>query len=131
MADDPKAKPVELLAQQNQQLSMQLDQVMQLAEKQKAALETKQVEADNQMRVEQMKIESSDRQAALKAQVDLVKLEGQLTSTENIALLKVQIAEMQAQITRMASGQAAEESASEPEMPPPVAAGPAAPMGAM
>jgi hypothetical protein len=92
------------------------------------------------MRIEQMKIESSDRQAALKAQVDLVKAEAQLTSTENIALLKAQIIDLQRQIAGMASGAAAE-AAEQPApgemmagagMPPPgamggTAAAPAAP----
>lgn len=133
IADDPKAKPVELLAQQNQQQAQMLEQLTAVVNKQNEEIRTKRIEAESQQQIEQMKIESSDRQAALKAQVDLVKLEGQLTSTENIALLKVQMAEMQAQITRMASGQAAEESVAEPELPPPVAAGPngGAPMGAM
>jgi len=84
-----------------------------------------------------MKIESSDRQAALNAQLKILELNEKLTSNENIALLKVQIAEMQAQIHAMATGQAAQESAEEdmPAMPPPVAAGPdgssGAPVGAM
>ena len=137
MADEGKAKPAELLAQQNQQLSQQLDQVMQLAEQQKEELRSQKMANDSKERVEQMKIESSDRQAALNAQLKILELNEKLTSNENIALLKVQIAEMQAQIHAMATGQAAQESAEEnmPAMPPPVAAGPdgssGAPVGAM
>jgi hypothetical protein len=130
MADEGKAKPAELLAQQNQQLSQQLDQVMTLAEAQKEELRAKKVETDSRERIEQAKIESSDRQAALAAQVKILELNEKLSSTENIALLKVQIAELQAQIHAMASGQAAQESAPT-DMPPPVAAGGGAPVGAM
>lgn len=148
MADEGKAKPAELLAQQNQQLSQQLDQVMQLAEQQKEELRSQKMANDSKERIEQAKIESSDRQAALNAQLKILELNEKLTSNENIALLKVQIAEMQAQIHAMATGQAAQESAAQDQeqqfpvaplgegmMPPPVAAGPdgsnGAPVGAM
>jgi uncharacterized membrane protein len=50
----------------------------------------------------------------MRAQVDLVKVEAQLTSTENIALLKSKVADLEQQIALMASGAAAE-SAEQPE----------------
>jgi hypothetical protein len=130
-----------MLAQQNAQQAQQIEQMQAGLQKLGDELRTKTIEAEYSMRIEQMKIESSDRQTALKAQVDLVKVEAQLTSAENIALLKSQVSDLQRQIAAMSSGAAAE--AAEPagpgdamagsRMPPPgmpmggTAAGPAAP----
>jgi hypothetical protein len=140
LTEDQSQKPVEMLAQQNQQLAQQNQELQAGLQKFGDEIRTKTIEAEYTMRIEQMKIESSDRQAALKAQVDLVKAEAQLTSTENIALLKAQIIDLQRQIAGMASGAAAE-AAEQPApgemmagagMPPPgamggTAAAPAAP----
>jgi len=108
LTEDQSQKPAEMLAQQNQQQAQQIEQMTQMLNKLSDDVRTKTIEAEYSMRIEQMKIESSDRQAALKAQVDLVKAEAQLTSTENLALLKAQIIDLQRQIAGMASGAAAE-----------------------
>jgi hypothetical protein len=59
-------------------------------------------------RIQIAKIESEDRQAALKAQVDLLTAEMKAKSNEDIALMRAQLANVEAQIARMASGGAAE-----------------------
>ena len=122
LTDDPSKKPQEMLAAQNQQQAQQIEQMTAALTKLTDDVRSKTIEAEYSQRIEQMKIESSDRQAALKAQVDLIKAEASLTSTENIALLKSQVADLQRQIALMASGAAAE-AAEQPEpgvpqMPP-------------
>ena len=108
LTDDPSKKPQEMLAAQNQQQAQQIEQMTAALTKLTDDVRSKTIEAEYSQRIEQMKIESSDRQAALKAQVDLIKAEASLTSTENIALLKSQVADLQRQIALMASGAAAE-----------------------
>ena len=68
----------------------------------------KRIEAESNEQIEMAKIASSDRQAAIRAQVDLVKVEAQLSSTENVALLKLQVSDLERQIAYMASGAAAQ-----------------------
>jgi SMC interacting uncharacterized protein involved in chromosome segregation len=114
LTEEAGKKPQELLAQQNQQQAQQIDQLTAALNKLSDDVRGKRVEAESTERIEMMKIESSDRQAALKAQVDLVKLESSLTSTENIAMLREQVRLLQAQVAAMASGAAAE-SAEQPE----------------
>ena len=118
MAEDPGQKPVEMLAQQNQQLSQQLDQVMTLAEKQAEELRTQRVKAESDASIEQMKIESAERQTAIdnetRLQIERMKLAASaesLTSAENIAGLRADLEILKAQLAAMATGAAAERSA--------------------
>ena len=135
LTDDPSKKPAEMLAQQNQQQAQQIEQMTAMLNKLNEDLRTKAVEAEYSQRIEQMKIESSDRQAALKAQVDLIKAETQATSDQSIAALRAQIAMVEMQVRGMASGAAAQ-AAEQPGPVPAVAgmgmqpqAGQPAPMG--
>jgi hypothetical protein len=128
LTDDPSKKPQEMLAAQNQQQAQQIEQMTAALTKLTDDIRAKTIEAEYSQRIEQMKIESSDRQAALKAQVDLIKAEASLTSTENIALLKSQVADLQRQITLMASGAAAE-AAEQPEAGESMAGAGMPPMG--
>ena len=118
MADEEGKKPAELLAQQNQQLSQQLDQVMGLAEKQAEELRTQRVKADSDAAIEQMKIESAERQTAIdnetKLTIERMKLAAaneSLGSNENIAAMKADLEILKAQLAAMATGAAAEQSA--------------------
>ena len=112
LADDASKKPQELLAQQNQQQAQQIEQMTAQLNKLGQDLQTKAIEAEYSMRIEQMKIESSDRQAAMKAQTDVIKAEAQLKSAEDIVMFKAQVsnqmANLQRQIAAMATGAAAE-----------------------
>jgi hypothetical protein len=131
LTEDAGKKPAELLAQQNAQQAQQIEQLTAALNKLSEDVRGKRIEAESQQQIELMKIESSDRQAAMRAQVDLVKVEAQLSSTENIALLKSQVADLERQIAYMASGAAAQsEEPQEPGegmegagMPPPGAMG--------
>jgi len=136
LTEDSGKKPAEMLAQQNAQQAQQIEQLTEALTKLSDDVRSKRIEAESQQTIEMMKIESSDRQAAIRAQVDLVKVEAQLSSTENIALLKSQVADLERQIAYMASGAAAQ-SAEPPEpddgmggagMPPMAAPPPAAPL---
>jgi hypothetical protein len=134
LTEDTDKKPQQLLAQQNAQQAQQIEQLTAALNKLSDDVRAKRIESESSMEIEKMKIDSSDRQAAMRAQVDLVKVEAQLTSTENIALLKAQVIDLQRQIAGMASGAAAE--AAEPEpgegggMPPAAALPAAAPQQA-
>jgi len=88
--------------QQSQQTIEQLSQALQQANED---IRTKRMDNESNERIEAAKIESSDRQAAMRAQVDLVKTEASLKSGEDIAALKLQVANLQAQIARMYAGQ--------------------------
>ncbi len=134
LTEDAGKKPAEMLAQQNAQQAQQIEQLTEALNKLSDDVRSKRIEAESNTQIEQMKIESSDRQAALKAQVELVKLEASLTSTEDIAILRGQVTMLQAQVASMASGAAAE--AAEPPEPvdamagagmPPMGGPPAAP----
>ena len=115
LTEDADKKPQQLLAQQNAQQAQQIEQLTQALTQLSDDVRAKRIEAESQQQIEEMKIASSDRQAAMRAQVDLVKVEAQLTSTENIALLKSKVADLEQQIALMASGVAAE--GSEPPEP--------------
>ena len=127
LTDDTGKKPQEMLAQQNAQQAQQIEQLTAALNKLSDDVRAKRIESESNTQIEMMKIESSDRQAAMRAQVDLIKVEAQLTSTENIALLKTQVAGLQAQIAQMASGAAAE--TAEPPEPGEAMAGAGMPMG--
>jgi hypothetical protein len=113
LADAPgnEKQQMQMLAGQNQQLSQTVEQLTQALQNAQEQIRTKQTETASNERIEQAKIESSDRQAALKAQVDLITTEAKLKSNEDIASLRAQLALVEAQIARLASGAAAEESA--------------------
>jgi hypothetical protein len=108
LTEDPGRKPAELLAQQNQQQAQQIEQMTAALTKLSDDVRAKRIEAESNAQIEEMKIASSDRQAALRAQVDLVKLEANLTSAEDIQILRSQVTLLQAQVAAMASGAAAE-----------------------
>ncbi len=127
LTEDGSKKPQEMLAQQNAQQAQQIEQLTAALNKLSDDVRAKRIESESNTQIEMMKIESSDRQAAMRAQVDLIKVEAQLTSTENIALLKTQVAGLQAQIAQMASGAAAE--TAEPPEPGEAMAGAGMPMG--
>jgi Phage P22-like portal protein len=110
LQEKPDQKPQELLAQQNQQMAMQIDQMTQQLQQMQREIETKQADLESRERIEQAKIESSDRQAALEAQVKLVTTEAQLTSREDISALTHELSLLKTQIASMATGAAAEQS---------------------
>jgi hypothetical protein len=127
---------MQMLAGQAQQQAQQIDQLTQALNQANEQIRTKQIEAASDFSIEQMKIESSDRQAATKAQIDLIALEAKLKSAEDITSLRLQVAALERQIARMASGAAAEEavgpSPGEPAaMQPPAAPSPAPPPAAL
>lgn len=113
LQEKPDVKPAELLAQQNQQMGMQIDQMTQQMQALQQDIATKRVEIESKEKIEQAKIESSDRQAALKAQVDLLTSEAKLGSNEAIIGLREELAMLKLQIERMATGAAAEASGEE------------------
>jgi hypothetical protein len=115
LTEDAGKKPAELLAQQNAQQAQQIEQLTAALNKLSDDVRAKRIEAESNEQIEMAKIASSDRQAAIRAQVDLVKVEAQLSSTENLALLKMQVADLERQIAYMASGAAAQ--SAEPEEP--------------
>jgi hypothetical protein len=132
MAEDVKAKPAELLVQQNQQMAQTIEQLTAILNKQNEEIKSSRIEAESKERIEIMKIESSDRQAALNAslkqeelRLKALELNEKLTSQENITLMRAELASVEAQIARMATGAAAEESIppAAPEAPPPVPVG--------
>jgi hypothetical protein len=100
---------MQMLAAQAQQQAQMIQQLTQQLQAANEDIRTKRMETESEERIERMKIGSSDRQAATKAQVDLVAIEAKLSSTENIQVLKLQVAALERQIARMASGAAAEE----------------------
>lgn len=73
------------LAQQNEQLSQALNQ------------------ATDDLRTKRLEIESRERIEAMKAQTELVKIEAQLSSRENIELLKQEIASLKQTIATVAA----------------------------
>jgi len=113
LQDEPDGQPplppaVMAKMQQDGQIIEQLTQQLQTLAQQQ---QSKAIEVASAERVEMAKIESDDRQAALKAQVDLVTAEMKVKSSEDIALLRAQIAAIEAQVSRMSTGAAAEEAA--------------------
>jgi Phage P22-like portal protein len=83
------------MAQQNEQLSQALNQ------------------ATDDIRTKRMELESRERIEAMKAQTELVKIEAQLSSRENIELLRQEIASLKQTIAVVA----AEEEQQQPAMP--------------
>lgn len=79
------------MAQQNEQLSQALNQ------------------ATDDLRTKRLEIESRERIEAMKAQTELVKIEAQLSSRENIELLKQEIAALKATIAAVAAEQQPEQ----------------------
>jgi len=135
LADDgADKKPAEVLAQQNQQQSQMIDQLSAALSKANDDIRGKRIEAESNERIEIMKIESSDRQAALdsdtRIQIERMKIaaaDSSITAQENIAWMKAEMAALQIQVARMATGAAAESSIPPPvgpPMPPPGSEGP-------
>jgi hypothetical protein len=116
---DTSRKSIEMLATQNQQQAQLIQQLTSVVNQQNQTIQSARIDAESKERLKIMEIESSDRQAAQKAQVELIKLEAQLSSTENIAVLRADIARLQEQIKEMSSGQAAEQSEPAPQITPP------------
>lgn len=79
------------MAQQNEQLSQALNQ------------------ATDDLRTKRLEIESRERIEAMKAQTELVKIEAQLSSRENIELLKQEIAALKSTIAAVAAEQQPEQ----------------------
>ena len=131
LQEQPENKPAQVLAQQNQQMAMQIDQLTKELQQAQQDILTKKAQIDADMQIEQAKIQSSDRQAALKAQVDLLAIDAKLTSGEAIADLQNQLAMLKLQITAMASGAAAEQAVGPSPTAEPAAAPPSAPSPAM
>lgn len=110
LQEDPDRKPQELLAAQNQQQAMQIEQLTAEVQKLSDDVRTKRLEIESEEKIKQAEIESSNWQAGLKAQVDLVTAEAKLSSPENIAALREEVALLKAQIAARAAADAAEES---------------------
>lgn len=115
------------IAAQVAQMNQAIEQLTAALNKQNEEIRTQKIKAESDMQIEILKLESSDRQAALKAQVDLFKATEQMTSVENVALLKAELAAAQEQIRRMESGAAVEEDAAQLAPPPPAMPAGAAP----
>jgi DNA-binding protein YbaB len=105
---DQPGKPQEMLLAENQQMAQQLEQMQMALQQANEEIRTKRIEMESRERMETAKIESSDRQAALDAQVKLVTTEAQLKSREDISALSQELALLKMQIASMASGAAAE-----------------------
>ena len=114
LQEQPDEKPQQLLAQQNQQMAMQIEQMTQALQQAQQEIATKSYQIQSNERMKQAEIESSDRQAALKAQVDLVTTDAKLGSTEAITALSQELAMLKAQIAAMATGASAEGSVGPP-----------------
>jgi hypothetical protein len=110
----PPLPPAALAKMKND--AQTIEQLTQALEQAKEELQAATVAVASNERIQFAKIESDNQQAAMKAQVDLVTAEMKAKSTEDIALLRAQLAFAQAQIARMASGGAAEAPA--PPEPP-------------
>ena len=131
LADAPgnQQQQLQMLAGQNQQLNQAVEQLTQALQNANETIRNKQVEAQSHERIEQAKIESSDRQATLKAQVDVYTAQTKIQSTEDIESLRASLALVEAQIARMNSG-AGTEATPAPVMPPPAPGAPGAPVPA-
>jgi hypothetical protein len=86
------------IAQQNEQLSQALNQ------------------ATDDLRTKRMEIESRERIEAMKAQTELVKIEAQLSSRENIELLKQEIAALKQTIATVAADEQQQQQQQQPVM---------------
>ena len=144
LQDKPDEKPAQLLAMQNQQMALQLEQLTQELQQAQADIRTQRIkiESDAQMKqaqleseeqIQQAKIQSSNWQALLNAQIQLATTDAKLGSSEAIAALREELAMFKAQIAGMATGAAAETgeepssdepAAVSPDGPPPAAPGP-------
>jgi hypothetical protein len=125
LADPPEGMPQlpPEVAQGMAQQAQQIEQLTALVQKQAEEIRTKQIEAESNERIQLANIMQKDRAAALDAtikeqelalkkrelELKTGQLHEQLTSKENIEAFKAEAA-AQAQIARMASGAAAEES---------------------
>ena len=124
LADQPvtSQQQMQVLAAQAQQMSQTIDQLTAALTQTQEALRTKAIEHASQERIEAMKIQShekiefakikqDDRATSAEQQTQLVTTAAKLGSAEDINLLKTQIAVLQAQLARMATGAAADRSA--------------------
>ena len=137
LTDDPRKKPAELLAQQNQQQAQQIEQMTAMLDKLNEDLRTKAIEAEysQQHRADEDRLEQLPGRAQ-ERRTDLIKAETQATSdAEHRGRLRAQIAMVEMQVRGMASGAAAQ-AAEQPGPVPAVAgmgmppqAGQPAPMG--
>lgn len=89
------------------------------------------VDNEYKVRIEQAKIASNERMAAAKNTNDLIATEAKLASAGDIALLREQVAVLQAQIARLATGEGAEQDGRPASGRPAAQAPPAAPSAAM
>ena len=98
----PPVPPAVLAKMQNdaQTIEQLTQQLQQLAQQE----QTKAIQVASAERVEMAKIASDEKQAAMKAQVDLVTAEMKSKSSEDIALLRAQLAYAEALIARMSAG---------------------------
>ena len=130
LADQPgnEKQQLQMLAakdQQSQQLIQQLTQALQNAQQ---AIDTKQVESASHERIEKTKSSAGEREAAVKAQVDLITGIAKGNAPEAVGILTAQVALAEAMIRGMYSGSAAEASTAGPSMPMETAPG-ASPTG--
>lgn len=119
LQDQPEGRPPvpPALVNQMQQMGQAIDQMTAVINQQNEEIKIQKAKADSQTEIEKMKIESSDRQAALNAQVQIITSEMKVKSNEDIALLREQIGVLQAQINAMATGRAAEAAEARTETP--------------
>lgn len=89
--------------QQDGQMIEQLTQALQRVTQEQ---QTKAIETASNERIEMAKIQADQEQATLQARVDLLTAEMKAKSTEDIELMKAQLAQIQAQITAMNMGPA-------------------------
>jgi hypothetical protein len=105
LQDQPDGAPplppaVQAKMASDQQTIQQLQQSLQQANQ---ALQTQVYQVQSAERIEMEKIASDDRQAAVKAQVDLLTAEMKSKSNEDIAIMRAQLAQVEAQIARMSA----------------------------
>lgn len=104
--------PPQVLAkmQQDGQTIEQLTQALQQATQE---IQTKAYQVQSEERIQMAKIQADQEQATLQARVDIVTAEMKAKSSEDIALLRAQLAQIQAQIAAMNAPPQAEPAAPE------------------
>jgi len=110
LQDQPEGRPAlpPAVINQMQQMGQAIDQMGAVINQQSEEIRIQKAKSDSQTEIEKMKIESSDRQAAMNARVQLITTEMKAKSSEDIVLLREQVRVLQAQINAMATGRAAE-----------------------
>ena len=128
LADQPgnEKQQLQMMAQKDQQSQQMIQQLTQALQNAQQAIDTKQVESASHERIEKTKSSAGEREAAVKAQVDLITGIAKGGAPESMGILTAQVALAEAMIRGMYTGSAAEGTATPaPMMPAPGPPGPA------